>query len=659
MGGLLAAEDVAYATTGPARSTLRRVPRTSLAVRAPAQETALEQLGAVAASAALLGKGNLTRPKNTGGAGGDWQNEAWYFYDTCGEFRFGINWKAQALSRCTLIIEEKTDEGWERLADRSAPEWQALDQLFGGEAGQSQALRTFGLHIGVPGETYLVGEVLDDNGNPDPAGTDQWHLYSNEEFKPKGAEGETYELDRGDGKKRTVTAGEEPGDAWVIRLWRSHPRRWVEADSPARASLPILREVENIGKRIAAEIDSRLAGAGILLLPLEASSIGTNSATAGGTVETEGEPDNPEPPTAQAVVNKLLTDLMESMVTPISNRDHPAAVVPHLLQIPGQWLDKVKHLTLGGSLDEHQLTLRTEGLKRLAVSADIPAEVIMGIGDVNHWGAWQLEESAIKMHVEPDGEVFTSGLNERWLPIAVAAVGGQPNPNRRIGLDTADLRLRPDRTAQAQWLYEHFEIDGEALRRELGIEGEAPDPTELQDALLRKLAAEGLATPEVVVWAIQALISGQPPGPVPLPTPAEVQAGEGNKKAIEQGGGNNPDKSPPADTGPETPAAPAQAASGTHTPAEAAVFAAAELLVERAVERAHNRARQRGKHRAQPTDAQLTEDLRGAWDNAPRTAAHLGLDPDWFTVRLDTYARGLLTTGEDHQPQVLEQVLGS
>lgn len=593
----------------------------------------------------------MQRPKKTGGAV-DWQNEAWYFYDTIGEFRFGVNWKAQAMSRCRLIIETLTDEGtWAPETDQNCAEWQVLRSLFGGDAGQSQAMAAFELHLEVPGESYLVGETVDAAGNPDPNGDDRWSVYSNEELKPKGSSDGLWELDLGDGRKRTLT----DESAWIIRLWRPHPRKRVEADSPARAALPILRELEQLTKKIAAEIDSRLAGAGVLFVPTEMTFSGAAGVGRQGQVNTAGEED-PEalPEVTQDDADKFLQDLMEAMVTPIANRDHPSSLVPVVVKAPAAFLDKVKHLSFATPLDERALETRQESIRRVALTANMPADIMLGLGDVNHWTAWQLDESAIKMHVEPDGEVITSALNAEWLPVAVQAYGATPDPRRRIGLDTSDLRLRPDRTAQAQWLYDHLELDGESLRRELGVEGDAPDPQELQEALLRRIAAGGNATPEVVVWAITALFGNGDPGPIPLPGVApDEETGPRAIAAPEEG----PETGPPAEDGPPTPEAPPVAAAGNA--AEAAVIATAELLVERAVERAHNRARQRGKHRGARTPEQLTDDLRGAWDSAPRAAERLGLDPDWFVERLDRYARGLLTSGAEHSDTVLKRVLGS
>lgn len=618
------------------------------------------------ATAAQLTQKNMKRPKTTSVAG-DWQNEGWYFYDTCGEFRFGVNWKAQALSRCELYIEEEVGpDEWKR--NDNCPEAEVLEAIVGSD--HSEMLSTFGLHMEVPGETYLLGELLDQDGNPDPNGTEQWTLYSNEELKPRGTDTGQYTLEVGDGKPRVIDTTLAVNAPVVFRIWKAHPRRRLEADSPTRASLPILREIENLSRKIAAEIDSRLAGAGVLFVPTEMTFSGAATTPTAGVTRVEGDPDAPEEPTAgdpQQDANKFLLDLMESMITPLGNRDHPSSVVPVIVKAPGQWLDKVKHVAFSTPLDERTLDLRTEDFKRLATSADIPAEILLGVGDVNHWSAWQLEESAIKVHVDPLGGVFASALTQVIVPWGMRQMGQKMDPKRRVQLDTGDLRLRPDRSAQAQWLYEHFELAGDDLRRELGVEGDAPTGEELALMVARDLVERGMTTPDVVLAAARRLgvefhVIPEAPDtrqPLPADNPESPNYPGGKPVKPQPGEGVPPEKSPPADTGPPEPSAPpAQAASG-HTPAEVAVMACAELLVKRAVEKANNRVNRRARVRTPiPTD-RLDAALQGAWDDVADTAGHLGLDPEWFTDRLDRYARGVLTTGAEHSREVLAKVLGS
>jgi hypothetical protein len=40
--------------------------------------------------------------------------------------------------------------------------------------------------------------------------------------------------------------------------------------------------------------------------------------------------------------------------------------------------------------------LRREAVERLAIGLDMPPEVLLGLGDSNHWSAWQVDEQTWK-----------------------------------------------------------------------------------------------------------------------------------------------------------------------------------------------------------------------------------------------------------------------
>ncbi|MEU9671468.1 hypothetical protein AB0E25_39195 [Streptomyces bobili] len=56
-------------------------------------------------------------------------------------------------------------------------------------------------------------------------------------------------------------------DPVAIRVWESHPRRHLEADSAVRSSLGLLEELKLLNAAVAAIARSRLTGRGIVLVP--------------------------------------------------------------------------------------------------------------------------------------------------------------------------------------------------------------------------------------------------------------------------------------------------------------------------------------------------------------------------------------------------------
>jgi hypothetical protein len=564
----------------------------------------------VASAANVSDRPRSARPRNSNT---EWQKQAWAFFDSIGELRFGVGWLANAMSRVTLHVVQQMPDGEDETLEEGTPV-DILDSLFGGEAGQSQMLGALGLYLSLPGEAYLIGE-------PDPnGGDDKWIVAAADEVSERGGK---WMLDRGDGKRPL-----DP-NAMVIRIWRPHPRVWVMADSSVRAVLPILREIEQLTKHVAAQIDSRLAGAGILALPSEM----TFSSPTG-----DGNPDE------AATTDPFIATLIENMVTPIEDRGDASAVVPLVVKAPGALIGNIQHIKFSTPLDEHAIELRTEAIRRLALGLDIPVEVILGQGDSNHWSAWQIEESALKVHVEPMLELICAGLTNEFLRPALQAddtFTADPDLYTVVA-DTADLRLRPDRSAQAMDLYDRLELSSEALRRETGFEDEdGPDDDEVATILTRKLAL-GQVAPETALAAAEALgVDLSIPEPPPPPTPIIQQM-------------------PPAPQEPDVTPPPIEArrpVPDENPQAAAALLAAGEVLVLRALERANNRVNRRGKTRRPFTATACDLALSDAWDHVPRVAALLGVDPGWLTGELDRYTRALLTEGTTHTPTVLARVL--
>lgn len=560
----------------------------------------------------------------------EWQAEGWRFLDTVGELRFACQWLSNALSRCTLSVKHLEDD--DSYADvTEGPAADALDALTGGGASTGQMMAAFGTGLTVPGEAWLFGTPVD-RDNPTTS-ADQWDVLSNQELTLSGT---TWEVNRGDGNRVRWADGTNPDAktpaAVAIRIWRPHPRLYVEADSPVRASLPVLRELEGLTMHIGASIDSRLAGAGLLLVPSEL------------TFQT---PNGDDLDAADPTADDFMAALTEAMVTARNDRGSASAVAPVVAKAPGQWLAGVKHITFDTPLSQEALALRAEAIRRLALGMDMPPEVLLGQSDSNHWSAWLISEDAIKVHIEPLLNVVVQALTTEYLwPVLQGnAATLDPTMKRYVVVgDTAELRLRPSRTTEAQALYAVGELSAKSLRAESGFtESDAPEADERANRILRTVAA-GTPGPDVVAGALVALgvaitpipaVGGMPPGaelPSPPPGPPAIES---------------PPNSPPADTGPP-PVDQGQAA---------ALLASGELMVLRAMERANNRAHRRSRRTSAIPADQLDACLAGAWDQAQRVAALCGVDADRLTWVCDTYTRTLLASGVAHRPHELAQML--
>lgn len=525
----------------------------------------------------------------------DWQTRAWEFFDLVGEARFAAQWIGNALSRCRLYVGMPDEDGAgtpEPLGDdeddsSSGGDVRAripLDELFGGATGHPEMLSRMALHLTVPGESYLIAW----DGVDDATGerVRRWMVASSEEFTRNG-NNVRIRLPETDKQVQIKL-----DSSTVIRLWRPHPRRHWEADSPMRAALPILKELVGLDAHIAATVDSRLAGAGLLLLPESA----TLPAAMNGDENTTPLHEDP-----------AMATLIDAMVTPIGNRDSAAAVVPIIARVPDAAAGKWEYITFSTKLDEKIRELREASIRRFATVVDIPAEVMSGAasnsaGTVSRWGMWKIEESAIKLHVEPLLGLICDALTTQYLWPALTALGIADPCSYVIWYDVSELVLRPNRGPEAQNLYDAGGlVSGKTVRRSNGFsEDDKPDTEEAQRILLMQLAEKGvdplLVAPYLKKLGID-LELPEPAAPAPPGRPEQQpgqQPGDLGPGTRDEGRPPNPTRLP---TRPEPlPAHPdsdevTAAASAVEPPVEPAGLhlAAVEFAAMRALELAGKR----------------------------------------------------------------------
>ena len=187
-----------------------------------------------------------------------WQQEAWRLYDVIGELRYAANWIGSACSRVRIYVAE-VDKNGRVQQETDDPKVAALaDTLFGSPTAKAEALRMIGINLTIAGDAYIVGRGTGRNE------TDEWYVVSCSELKRWS--GAIWQLNP-DGSKDPLDLERDI----VIRVWTPHPRRALWADSPTRAAMPMLWEIERLTRYVFAQIDSRLISAGLLPVPKEAS----------------------------------------------------------------------------------------------------------------------------------------------------------------------------------------------------------------------------------------------------------------------------------------------------------------------------------------------------------------------------------------------------
>ena len=564
-----------------------------------------------------------------------WQHKAWHFFDVVGEYRAACSWIANMLSKAVLYVEDA--EG-NRVTE--GPAYDALQALYGGADGQAEMLRLFGLNLTVGGDCYLIGIPDEDEEDED-----DWFIVPSHMIKPSG-----------EGWFRLVDEDEDLArDAFVMRLWRGHPADRKRGDSNSRAALPILGELDTLTKRVAADSDSRLTGNGLLILPSEVSF---------PTLPTTRQDDDSEDPDAppkevRAGADGLMDLLIEVASLSMADQDNAVAKVPVVIQMPGDQIGKVKHVTFWSGFDAETKGLRAEAIQRIALAMDMPPEALTGTAGMNHWGSWQMEEAAIKIHTQPLLEFVVSALTRGYLrPVltsddetedgeVVEAMADEEARGYRIRFDDTAMRLRPDKSKDALELYDRGAINLKALLRELGFETtDEMGAAELTEWLVRKVAS-GSTTPELVAAALKRL--GFDPGPIATAPAAEARP----TPSLEE----HPVRelpSRPSDQTPEQPAA---------SVVDGAVFAASEAVVFRALERAGNRLKSRGirpdgvaaadLYRYASIRSEEVDDLLDdAWSSCDRLTTRVPIRA------VAMYTRQLLISKAEHDPLVLRRFLG-
>lgn len=381
-----------------------------------------------------------------------WQERAWDHYDHSPEVRFAAGWVANAMSKATLYAGRRNTDGSVDPAPDDHPAAEIVASIAGGPAGQSQFLADFGPHLVVAGEGWVVIK-------PRPMSKcDDWHVLSVLELK-RGRAGLEAEIT---GESLLIPAYDpnrpaDPEAPVAIRVWDPHPRRHIEADSPIRSSLDLLDQLRMLDSAITAVAKSRLTGRGVLLIPQ-----GTRF---------------PSTPGQQGAEDDLLEVFMQVAETAIREPDSAAATVPIILEVPQESIGQIQLLTFESQFDDLAVKLREELIKRFAMGLDTPAEVLLGMSNMSHWGAWATNEEAVRLAVEPRLALVADALTDQYLrPL----LGDQcPDVDDWVvWYDTSALRVRSNRAQTALEVYDRGAISAAALRRETGFdEADAPDPT--------------------------------------------------------------------------------------------------------------------------------------------------------------------------------------
>lgn len=403
---------------------------------------------AVTAAAQVLSSKTVGREVKRPGTA-EWQRDAWALRDEIGEFRFIGDRQARACSQVRLFIGRKTTPDSEPDIVTEGRPAELSKALFSNQIAVEQALRRGAQHVIYNGESILL---VTENGT-----SLDWSAHSVSELS--GGKGK-WKLNDGL-NPRDIDADTEV----VVRAWNPHPEKGALADAPSRAVLPAARELRGLTQFVGAQIDSRLAGAGLLILPQ-------------GMVSTHALA------TGDASVS-FADELTDYFITPIKDRESAAAVVPFMATVPPDLVDKIQHITFDSQLDAQAPQLRDEAIRRIGLGMDSDPSVLLGQASSNHWSAWAVDENEVKYGVIPVVSTICHALTVGLLHPLLEAEGIADATEYVVWYDATPLQVRADKSKDAQSLFDKDAIGAVALRRETGFD-DADKPTD-QELEARKL----------------------------------------------------------------------------------------------------------------------------------------------------------------------------
>ncbi len=573
-----------------------------------------------------------------------WQTEVWRLYDVIGELRFVADWVGSACSRVRIYVAEVDKNGriQKEVTDKKIA---ALsDTLFGGPTQKQEAVRLMAINLTLVGDCYIIGR-----GTDDPE-SDEWFVLSCSELKRYTRTG-VVEMTNYFGEPERL----DPDADMIIRVWTPHPRRTMWAQSPTRAAMPMLWEIERLTRYVFSQIDSRLVSAGLLPIPKEISF-----------------PDeDADVPGAEGLAQALMKNGSRSL----KGEGTAAGVIPMIVEMPLEALGKIDVVQFGSELSHQALELRQEALQRFARAMDIDPSILSGAGEANHWGAWQIMEGQIKVHVEPLMTRICDGLTKGYLKPALKSIKVDPDKVDRyiFWYDTAPLVVRPERGKEAREMYKEGiisrdtvitlndlklsdipseEEDNKLFARELMLR----DANLFQVPAVRKLAgiSEELLPPDTV-FPQQ---GGQGPPPPP-PPPTGITSIPGQALPVDSEAQNAPGGPPTGLT-----AGSSVAPINLFVVANATVLRAMELAGKRLAGNQHRHAFACPTHEFHTKIKVNGPDhaarlLNGAWDYLAVLAEQVDptLDVSDLKYKLDQYCSTLLTRGVPHQVDLLGEYL--
>lgn len=566
-----------------------------------------------------------------------WQNQGWDFYDTNGQLHNAVDYIGAACSLIRLYVAHVDEYGvMQGEVDDDQDVAALADALFGGPAAKAEIQRSLGESLTVAGECYLIGRTSGEGYG------DKWIVIAPSEVRRQG---NRYSIMVGHGQREEL----DPAKDVIVRVWTPHPRRPLVADSPVRALLPLLAEMEMLQQTLRAQLSSRIANACVWVVP-------DTLMVPKGDSET-------------SLAADIYEQFMEVVTSNIEGRGTAAQIAPIMMPVPlaeMQAMAGVPPLRFESVMDEQAIALRDEATKKLAIGINVPVEIQLGSAEMNHWGVWFAGEEFITKSVMPIMGRIVDAMTTAYLYPALRLMGKDP-AKYTYWYDVAPLASSANKLIDTINMAKDGYVSDDTVRAVANYNrSDAPSERESNKKFARELLLRDPTLAAVPEWRemagihmdieMPALDMSTPPPPPPAPEELPEGPRPGQKPAPEDTDGLTTSSD-------EITASAVKYPSPAHVAANSAVIRALELAGKRMLTPAirksfgqeppvtlHTKVRVIGGDYADSL-------LAGAWDYLPSQMEGTRIGADVIRPVLDTYTKGLLLRSIKHDRSLLSAML--
>lgn len=368
----------------------------------------------------------------------DWQRKVFSFADLIPEVMSGYLFVHNTLDMVDLEVEKfnRESDEWERAPQ---PEMRGIERRLNAAFQMGRA----GAIMHLVEETYLL---IEKDGS-----TFKFETLAPTEIKGNGRKIEKRVLKDGEKMQwRTLRDGEV-----IVRIYTPDPANREVAGGPHKSLLGLLETMALELLRDQKDSLSVLAGNGVFYIPTEI-------------LPDEGDTlDASETPGTRAHFESRLE---QAMLARIDGANSGEVIVPILLYGPGEQAANIRHIVPGRDENSTEVGERMDRyVQRYARSVDLPMEIIIGLGDSNHWTDWKVDENTWAYHLKPRAQRIADALYAAIGRSLISALELDPD-EYRFGVNAAKAIAKQDMTKAATDAYRAGALTPEAYAEAIGFD---------------------------------------------------------------------------------------------------------------------------------------------------------------------------------------------